>query len=83
MKALNKELLVLDRKIKVQATMDKNSYMIRIGITNIPCEKDDKLKPLVIQLFEKYGAILEIELHHTVKVDGLIGENILLSSRTN
>ncbi|KAG1106842.1 hypothetical protein G6F40_010339 [Rhizopus arrhizus] len=35
-------------------------------ITNIPYEKDDKLKPLMIQLFEKYGSILEIGLHHTV-----------------
>ncbi|KAG0806386.1 hypothetical protein G6F20_011165 [Rhizopus arrhizus] len=46
--------------------MDKNSEVIRIGITNIPYEKDDKLKPLMIQLFEKYGSILEIGLHHTV-----------------
>ncbi|KAG1056048.1 hypothetical protein G6F43_002026 [Rhizopus delemar] len=66
MEALNKELLILGRKIKVQATMDKNSDVIRIGITNIPYEKDDKLKPLMIQLFEKYGSILEIGLHHTV-----------------
>ncbi|KAG0933078.1 hypothetical protein G6F57_010348 [Rhizopus arrhizus] len=46
--------------------MDKNSEVVRIGITNIPYEKDDKLKPLMIQLFEKYGSILEIGLHHTV-----------------
>ncbi|KAG0849635.1 hypothetical protein G6F17_010598 [Rhizopus arrhizus] len=66
MDALKKEFLILDRKIKVQTTMDKNSEVIRIGITNIPYEKDDKLKPLMIQLFEKYGSILEIGLHHTV-----------------
>ncbi|KAG0848221.1 hypothetical protein G6F17_011841 [Rhizopus arrhizus] len=66
MEALNKEFLILDRKIKVQTTMDKNSEVIRIGITNIPYEKNDKLKPLMIQLFEKYGSILEIGLHHTV-----------------
>ncbi|KAG1440097.1 hypothetical protein G6F55_013579 [Rhizopus delemar] len=42
MEALNKEFLILGRKIKVQATMDKNSDVIRIGITNIPYEKDDK-----------------------------------------
>ncbi|EIE82085.1 hypothetical protein G6F46_007349 [Rhizopus delemar] len=66
MEALNKEFLILGRKIKVQATMDKNSDVIRIGITNISYEKDDKLKPLVIQLFEKYGGILEIGLHYTV-----------------
>ncbi|KAG0751781.1 hypothetical protein G6F22_015171 [Rhizopus arrhizus] len=46
--------------------MDKNLEVIRIGITNIPYEKDDKLKPLMIQLFEKYESILEIGLHHTV-----------------
>ncbi|KAG0898046.1 hypothetical protein G6F34_005947 [Rhizopus arrhizus] len=46
--------------------MDKNSEVVRIGITNIPYEKNDKLKPLMIQLFEKYGSILEIGLHHTV-----------------
>jgi hypothetical protein len=40
--------------------------VIRIGITNIPYEKDDKLKPLMIQLFEKYGSVLEIGPHHTV-----------------
>ncbi|KAG1123270.1 hypothetical protein G6F42_010706 [Rhizopus arrhizus] len=66
MKALNKEFLILNRKIKIQATMDKNSDVIRIGITNMPYEKDDKLKPLMIQLFEKYGSILEIGLHHIV-----------------
>ncbi|KAG1147274.1 hypothetical protein G6F37_007851 [Rhizopus arrhizus] len=66
MDALTKKFLILDKKIKVQTTMDKNSEVIRIGITNIPYEKDDKLKPLMIQLFEKYGSILEIGLHHTV-----------------
>ncbi|KAG0928464.1 hypothetical protein G6F32_012565 [Rhizopus arrhizus] len=66
MDALKKEFLILDRKIKVQTTMDKNLEVIRIGITNIPYEKDDKLKPLMIQLFEKYESILEIGLHHTV-----------------
>ncbi|KAG1340782.1 hypothetical protein G6F62_005301 [Rhizopus arrhizus] len=66
MDALKKEFLILDRKIKVQTTMDKNSEVIRIGITNIPYEKDDKLKPLMIQLFEKYGSNLKIGLHHTV-----------------
>ncbi|KAG1282512.1 hypothetical protein G6F65_004952 [Rhizopus arrhizus] len=66
MDTLKKEFLILDRKIKVQTTMDKNSEVVRIGITNIPYEKDDKLKPLMIQLFEKYGSILEIGLHHTV-----------------
>jgi hypothetical protein len=35
MEALNKEFLILDRKIKVQATMKKKSDVIRIGITNI------------------------------------------------
>ncbi|KAG1626189.1 hypothetical protein G6F44_012496 [Rhizopus delemar] len=66
MEALNKEFLILGRKIKVQATTDKNSDVIRIGITNVPYEKDDKLKPLMIRLFEKYGSILEIGFHHTV-----------------
>ncbi|KAG0783428.1 hypothetical protein G6F57_009438 [Rhizopus arrhizus] len=54
------------QKIKVQATMDKNSDVIRMEITNISYEKDDKLKTLYIQLFEKYGSILEIGRHHTV-----------------
>ncbi|KAG1049374.1 hypothetical protein G6F43_008299 [Rhizopus delemar] len=66
MEALNKGFLILGRKIKVQAMMDKNSDVTRIGITNISYEKDDKLRPLMIQLFEKYGSILEIGLHHTV-----------------
>ncbi|KAG1057096.1 hypothetical protein G6F43_001037 [Rhizopus delemar] len=47
MEALNQEFLILGRKIQVQVTTDKNSDVIRIGITNIPYEKDDKLKPLV------------------------------------
>lgn len=45
--------------------MDKDLDVIRIGITNIPYEKG-KLKPLMIQLFEKYESILKIGLHHTV-----------------
>ncbi|KAG1562457.1 hypothetical protein G6F46_010503 [Rhizopus delemar] len=73
MEALNKEFLNLGRKIKVQAMMDKNSNVIRIGITNIPYEKYDKLKPLMIQLFEKYGSILETTLHHTVDGDWFNG----------
>ncbi|KAG1644567.1 hypothetical protein G6F44_002691 [Rhizopus delemar] len=47
MEALNQEFLILGRKIQVQVMTDKNSDVIRIGITNIPYEKDDKLKPLV------------------------------------
>ncbi|KAG1379608.1 hypothetical protein G6F61_004793 [Rhizopus arrhizus] len=74
MDTLKKEFLILDRKIKVQTTMDKNSEVVRIGITNIPYEKDDKLKPLMIQLFEKYGSILEIGFHHTVDGDWFNGK---------
>ena len=79
MEALNKEFLIIDRKSKVQAMIGKNSEVIRIRITNIPYEKDDKLKTLQIQLFEKYESILEIGLHHTV--DGLMAKNMLLLSR--
>ncbi|EIE82718.1 hypothetical protein RO3G_07423 [Rhizopus delemar RA 99-880] len=47
--------------------MGKNSEVVRIQTTNISYEKDDKLEPLMIQLFEKYESILEIRLYHTVE----------------
>ncbi len=40
--------------------------MFWLRVINILYEKDDKSKPLMIQLFEKNGSLLEIGPHHTV-----------------
>ncbi|KAI8070607.1 uncharacterized protein B0P05DRAFT_598364 [Gilbertella persicaria] len=63
--ALNKEFILHDRRIQVDCTFEKNSTIVSVGISNIPFEDEELLKPQLIEIFQGYGGILEIGLRHT------------------
>ncbi|OBZ81399.1 hypothetical protein A0J61_10552 [Choanephora cucurbitarum] len=58
--ALMKPFNIQNQPIKISKTLDKNADVVRIGISEIPHEQEDFLKFRLIELFSKYGEILEI-----------------------
>jgi hypothetical protein len=61
-----KKFTIFGKDIKVDRTLDKGASIVRVGISNIPFEDEEFLKPRMIQIFKKYGEILEIGLHHVI-----------------
>lgn len=75
--ALKKEFKLNNVRIPVERTLHKDTSVIRVGISNIPYEGPDFLKPRLIEIFQKYGEILEIGLHHTVEGNWFVGKGFV------
>jgi hypothetical protein len=64
--AIKKKFVLYAKTIRVDRTLEIDTTVIRVGISNIPLESEDYLKPRMIGLFKKYGTILEIGIHHVI-----------------
>ncbi|KAK4512321.1 uncharacterized protein ATC70_003019 [Mucor velutinosus] len=63
--ALNKELVLQGKIIKVNRALDKNANVLRVGVSELPYKSEEVLKPLMVETFQKYGDILNLGLSYT------------------
>ncbi|KAI8338336.1 hypothetical protein BD560DRAFT_428264 [Blakeslea trispora] len=62
--ALSNPFVIEDQPLQVSRTLNSNANVVRIGIAEIPHEREAILKPKLIDLLSQYGDILEIGLRY-------------------
>jgi hypothetical protein len=82
-KTIKKKFVLYAKTIRVDRTLEKDTTVIRVGISNIPLESEDCLKPRMIGLFKKYGIILEIGIHHVIDGGWFTGKGFATLGITN
>jgi hypothetical protein len=68
--ALTKQLKIGVLIADVTRALSTNSQVFRIGISNIPIDRDDTIRENLLSIFEEYGDILKVGLSH-LKMLGL------------
>ncbi|KAL9536442.1 hypothetical protein MBANPS3_012647, partial [Mucor bainieri] len=64
--ALKKEFEYDGKKVLVSRTLPKDTTILRVSVSNLPYEDEEKLKAEMSKIFDKHGEILEMGLLHTV-----------------
>ncbi|KAI8071159.1 uncharacterized protein B0P05DRAFT_573227 [Gilbertella persicaria] len=82
--ALNKEFILYDRRVQMDRAFEKDSTIVRVGVSNIPFEDEELLKPQLIEIFQGYGEILEIGPRHTTDGNWFTGKGfVTLNQKKN
>ncbi|KAK4517286.1 Cu/Pi carrier [Mucor velutinosus] len=79
--ALNKELVLQGKIIKVNKTLDKNANVLRVGVSELPYKTEEVLKPLMVETFQKYGDILNLGLSYTKDGNWFTGRGFVTLNR--
>ncbi|KAK4520147.1 phosphatidylinositol-4- kinase [Mucor velutinosus] len=79
--ALNKELVLQGKVIKVNKALDKNANVLRVGVSELPHKTEEVLKPLMVETFQKYGDILNLGLSYTKDGNWFTGRGFVTLNR--